>query len=998
MICTSCAAENRDGARFCDSCGALLVVEAAREQRKVVTVLFCDVTGSTALGERLDPEAVRVVMARYFEVARAAIERHGGTVEKFIGDAVMAVFGVPTIREDDALRAVRAAEELRDAVDIDVRIGVNTGEVVTGSGDSLVTGDAVNVAARLEQAASPGEVLIGAETYTLVRDAVEVELLPPLDAKGKTQPLTAYRLTNVTGDVAFTRRLDAPLVGRERERRLLADAWERCRSERACALFTILGTAGVGKSRLVSEFLAGVDEATVVHGACLSYGEGITYWPVVEVVKQLLGDAGAPNAAIAALLGEGDAPADEIAFAVRKLFEHAAAERPLVVYFDDVQWGEPTFLDLIEHASDWSREAPILIVCLARPDLLELRPSWGGGKLNATTVLLEPLTETETDELIVRLLGEIELGASLRERIRDAAGGNPLYVEQMLALVHETGATEVVVPPTIQALLAARLDQLPAPERAALERGAVEGQVFHRGAVQALAPEETEVPGHLLRLVRKELVRPTAATLPGDDAFRFRHLLIRDAAYDALPKTTRAELHERFAVWIEAHAPDLVELDEILGYHLEQAALYRAELGRTAPELEARAAARLSAAGMRAVARADVGAARNLLQRAVNLLSAGASERFPLLVELGHMLYLSRELEAADQVLSDAVDHGDTDTSARAFFLRAFIRAHATPDMGLQEAEREVRDALSRLEDGAVGDRTLAEGYVTLGELLFWNGRTSASTEAGQRALVHARRAGEKALEARAHEILGGSLFFGTGTWAELEAHARRVLDDVELGARSRRALAGLAAAAAHQGRFDEARALHAQLDAGLEERGESFALASGKQGKGLLELLAGDLPAAERILREGWDELGEIGERGFRSTIGALLAQVLALLGRDEEALAMVAEAEVLTSADDWITTADALCARAYVASGQSDHEAAVTYARRATELADEYEYVLTRTHFWLARGEILVAAGLLGEAREALAEAIRLSRIKGAGVHEERAQAILDQLPVLR
>jgi ATP/maltotriose-dependent transcriptional regulator MalT len=382
----------------------------------------------------------------------------------------------------------------------------------------------------------------------------------------------------------------------------------------------------------------------------------------------------------------------------------------------------------------------------------------------------------------------------------------------------------------------------------------------------------------------------------------------------------------------------------------------------------------------------------------VNLLSAGESERFPLLVELGHMLYLSRELEAADQVLSDAVDHGDTDTSARAFFLRAFIRAHATPDMGLQEAEREVRDALSRLEDGAVGDRTLAEGYVTLGELLFWNGRTSASTEAGQRALVHARRAGEKALEARALEILGGSLFFGTGTWAELEAHARRVLDDVELGARSRRALAGLAAAAAHQGRFDEARALHAQLDAGLEERGESFALASGKQGKGLLELLAGDLPAAERILREGWDELGEIGERGFRSTIGALLAQVLALLGRDEEALAMVAEAEVLTSADDWVTKADALCARAYVASGRTDHEAAVTYARRATELADEYEYVLTRTHFWLARGEILVAAGLLGEAREALAEAIRLSRIKGAGVHEERAQAILDQLPVLR
>jgi class 3 adenylate cyclase/tetratricopeptide (TPR) repeat protein len=998
MICTSCAAENRDGARFCDSCGALLVVEAAREQRKVVTVLFCDVTGSTALGERLDPEAVRVVMARYFEVARAAIERHGGTVEKFIGDAVMAVFGVPTIREDDALRAVRAAEELRDAVDIDVRIGVNTGEVVTGSGDSLVTGDAVNVAARLEQAASPGEVLIGAETYTLVRDAVEVELLPPLDAKGKTQPLTAYRLTNVTGDVAFARRLDAPLVGRERERRLLEDAWERCRSERACALFTILGTAGVGKSRLVSEFLAGVDEATVVHGACLSYGEGITYWPVVEVVKQLLGDAGAPNAAIAALLGEGDAPADEIAFAVRKLFEHAAAERPLVVYFDDVQWGEPTFLDLIEHASDWSREAPILIVCLARPDLLELRPSWGGGKLNATTVLLEPLTETETDELIVRLLGEIELGASLRERIRDAAGGNPLYVEQMLALVHETGATEVVVPPTIQALLAARLDQLPAPERAALERGAVEGQVFHRGAVQALAPEETEVPGHLLRLVRKELVRPTAATLPGDDAFRFRHLLIRDAAYDALPKTTRAELHERFAVWIEAHAPDLVELDEILGYHLEQAALYRAELGRTAPELEARAAARLGAAGMRAAARADVGAARSLLQRAVALLPPGAAERSLLLVALGDMLYRSRELEAADEALSDAVDHGDVDTSARAFFLRAFIRAHATADMNLQDAEREVRDALSRLDDGTVGDAALAEGHVTLGELLFWNGRTSAAVEAGERALAHARRAGEKELEVRAHGVIGGAMFFGDATWAELEARARSVRDDVDLGARGREALNGLAGAAACQGRFDEARSLYAELDALHEERGESFAISSGKQGRGIVEILADDLPAAERILREGWDELGEIGEQGFRSTTGALLGQVLAQLGRYDEALAIVAEAEELTSADDWMTTVQALCARAYAASGQGDHDAATGFAFRATEIADGYEYVVQRTYFWLVRGEILAAAGQVDEARDALAESIRLARIKGSSAYEDRAQAILEALPVPR
>jgi len=379
--CPSCGRENRDRARFCDACGAALVTEPAREQRKVVTVLFCDVSGSTALGERLDPEALRAVMARYFEVARTAIERHGGTLEKFIGDAVMAVFGVPTVREDDALRAVRAAQELRDAVEIDVRIGVNTGEVVTGTADSLVTGDAVNTAARLEQAAGAGEVLLGEETHRLVRDAVDVELLPPLEAKGKSEPLTAYRLRSVTGDVAVARRLDGPLVGRARERRLLEDAFDRSRSERACVLFTILGSAGVGKSRLTAEFLDGVD-ATVVRGRCLSYGEGITYWPVVEVVLQLLDGVPPPNPALATLLGDGGSPADEIAFAVRKLFEAKAGERPLAVVFDDLQWGEPTFLDLIEHIADWSREAPILLLCLARPDLLERRSGWGGGKLN----------------------------------------------------------------------------------------------------------------------------------------------------------------------------------------------------------------------------------------------------------------------------------------------------------------------------------------------------------------------------------------------------------------------------------------------------------------------------------------------------------------------------------------------------------------------------------------------------------------------------------------
>jgi class 3 adenylate cyclase len=572
--CASCGQENPEGFKFCGECGASLVAEAPqpREVRKTVTVLFSDVTGSTALGERLDPESLRRVLARYFEAAGQVIERHGGTVEKFIGDAVMAVFGVPRVHEDDALRAVRAACELREVVAslndelerdygtrLELRIGVNTGEVVTGTEERLATGDAVNVAARLEQAAAPREILLGAETLRLVRDAVEAEPTEPLELKGKRETLVAHRLVTLHEEgPAFARRLDAPLVGRETELRRLHDVFDQAVRDRSCQLFTLLGVAGVGKSRLTAEFLFSLADATVVRGRCLPYGEGITYWPVVEVLQQLppAGELGLERAALEAiegLLGEGQvvASSEEIAWAVRKLLEAAAESSPLVVLFDDIHWGEPTFLDLLEHVADLSREAPLLLLCLARPELLDRRPAWGGGKLNATTVLLEPLSSGETDDLLEHLLGQAELGHDLRFRIREAAEGNPLFVEEMVALVEESGDGEVSVPPTIQALLAARLDQLEPSERRVLERGSVEGRVFHQSAVQALAPEETQVANRLTSLVRKELVRPDKAQLPGEDAYRFRHLLIRDAAYEALPKATRAELHDRFASWLQ---------------------------------------------------------------------------------------------------------------------------------------------------------------------------------------------------------------------------------------------------------------------------------------------------------------------------------------------------------------------------------------------------------------------------------------------------------------
>ena len=565
--CPACSAAVGAEARFCESCGAPLG-SFGDEQRKVVTVLFCDVVDSTALGESIDPEALRALLARYFEQMRRIVAAHGGFVEKFIGDAVMAVFGVPVVHEDDAFRACRAAAEMREALPalgIQGRIGVNSGEVVTGTAERLATGDAVNVAARLQQAAEPGEVLIGEATLALVGAAVEADPVAPLALKGKAEPIPAYRLVSVL-EVPW-RAQEGRFVGRVDELALLRESWRRAGARQSCELVTDIGEAGVGKSRLVAESLAEV-EARVVQGRCLPYGDGITYWPVIEVMKQLDARPTDPAAAapIASLLGETDqgTSADEIAWAFRKLLEQ---EAPLAVVFDDLHWGEETFLDLLEGIALLSSGAPLLLVCMARPELLDRRPQWPVG------LRLGPLSGAQVSELI----GD-RAAMPLGERIARAAGGNPLFVLEMLAMLDQAGG-EVVVPPTLRAMLAARLDQLDAGDRRVLERGAVEGEVFHRGAVQALAPEEPQVTHRLAALVRRELIRPEKAQFPGEDGFRFRHSLIRDVAYDALPKATRAELHERFAAWLEGHGSTLVELDEVLGYHLEQAYRYRIELG-----------------------------------------------------------------------------------------------------------------------------------------------------------------------------------------------------------------------------------------------------------------------------------------------------------------------------------------------------------------------------------------------------------------------------------
>jgi class 3 adenylate cyclase/tetratricopeptide (TPR) repeat protein len=984
--CSTCGFESERPFRFCPECGTEQAAAAlSREQRKTVTVLFCDLTGSTALGETLDPERLRALLASYFERMKAIVERHGGTVEKFIGDAVMAVFGVPVLHEDDALRAVRSAVGMRDALPelgLQGRIGVTTGEVVTGTEERLATGDAVNVAARLEQAAQPGEVLIGQPTLALVRDAAEVESVDPLELKGKAEPVPAFRLLRVRK--APERRHGARFVGRDHELAILREAWARVEKERRCELVTVIGDAGVGKSRLASELLGSI-EATVVQGRCPPYGEGITYWPVVEVLKQL--DVSPPEegalVAIRSLLGETDAAAsaEEIAWAFRKTLEHAAAEGPLVVVFDDIQWGEQTFHDLIEHAALLSSDASILLLCMARPELSGGRPSW------PVTLRLEPLPVEDVEELIAeRVPGE------LRTKIARAAGGNPLFIEEMLAMAGDRDG-EVVVPPTLQALLAARLDQLEPAERSVLERAAIEGEIFHRSAVQALAPAETQVTPNLAALVRKELIRPDRPQLAGEDGFRFRHLLIRDAAYDALPKATRAELHARLASWLEQHASELVELDEIVGYHLEQACRYRAELVLPSDhELTAAARRRLTAAGFRANFRQDYGAAVSLFERAAALMSPDEID-LALESELGEALFWSGRtddaLRRADALAERASAAGDRVGELCGRILADSFRVELEPESAAEALSTLVEQALPVFL-AAGDDLALYIAYSAVSELAFMRAQMNASLESYELAVLHARQAGHPPPGSLGNR--GACLYFGPTPVSELLAW----LDQNEPPAGPDHFLrAYRAAGLAMLGRIDEARAILAEARAGLAERGGGVLLANITAFESVwVELWAGDPAAAAEFGAEGFRLHEELGEQMFMANAAGNLAQALYALDRLDEANAWAGRAaELGPSADAWKEMLWRQ-ARAKVLARHGEHVEAERLAREAVAICDETDMLDTQGDVYADLGEVLLLADRAEEAALALEQALERYERKGNLVSTQRARARLAEL----
>jgi class 3 adenylate cyclase/DNA-binding winged helix-turn-helix (wHTH) protein len=1022
------------------------------ERRKTVTVVFAAVGASAAEGGRLDPEVRRRVVSPCAMEMRDVLERHGGTVESYPGDAVMAVFGVPVLHEDDALRAVRAATEMREAlpppggetsgVRLTLRVGVGTGVVIAdrpAAGEPLATGEAVNVAKALEEVAGAGEVLIDEETHRLVRSAVQAGDAGRRDSRTGDQ-VEAHRLIEMRPEsAARASSLDSPLVGRDRPLGTLSAVFEAVANDRACHLVTVLGAAGVGKSRLVREFAEGLgDEASVVGGRCLPYGEGITYWPLGEVVRGIVpADAELSARAIAAhLVGEAKAEqiaagvaeavgvgaleggtSEEIFWAARRLFEAVARRRPLVVVFDDLQWAEPTFLELVEHVADLSRGAPIMLLCLARPELLDTRPGWGGGKLNATSILLEPLGEDDTHELIGNLLSHATLPPETSARIAAATEGNPLFAEELLAMLIDDGLlsrddgqwtvadelADLPVPPTIHALLAARIEALPDHERALLAHASVEGTVFHRGALDALMPGAVDaaIERDLSALVRRDLISPERSSFVVDEAFRFRHILIRDAAYRSLPKERRAGLHQRFADWVEEAAGSrLAAFEEILGYHLEQAFLLVVQLGAMDADAEAlaeRAAKHLEAAGRRALARSDYTGAVSLLERAATVIPADHPALTTLLPDLGAALIEAGRLTDAERVLGEAARAaaaaGDECAGARVLVHEQFLRLERGESAGTAEAAAVIERVVPVFEDA--GDYVGLCAELRLRAWLYWiEAQADAAARAWEQGAAYAKRAGAEHERTEILRWVAVSLVLGPTPVADAIRRCEGIERDVTCNpAATADVQQSLAALHAMEGRFDHARELIDSSSAVFEDLGLTLTTVAGHD-RALVELLAGDPVAAEQSLRAGFSTLEQMGESNLLATSAAYLAQALLAQRRDEEAERFARLSDELATADDLLTQVlwRGVLARTLV--GRDSLEEAEEIARDAVALSERTDFITHKGDALVDLAIVMSQAGHPEQARVALADGLRLYRQKGNSAAAGKARAELAAL----
>ncbi|MGZ5352651.1 MAG: ATP-binding protein [Actinomycetota bacterium] len=1054
QVCPGCGEENPDRFRLCGMCGRALAPEAPpQEVRRTVTIVFSDLKGSTSLGERLDSESLREVLNHYFVEMQAVLERHGGTVEKYIGDAIMAVFGLPVLHEDDAVRAVRAAAEMQErlgevndrlershGVRLENRTGVNTGEVVAGDvthGQRLVTGDAVNVAARLEQNAPAMEVLLGEPTYRLVRDAVRVEPVEPLELKGKAEPMPAFRLLSVSLEEGVSRRHDTPIVGRERELAALVHELTTARETRTCRVVTVVAPAGVGKSRLVREYLERAAATTTqLRGRCLPYGDGITFWPLAEMARQAAGidnddaldeaveklravfgeDEDACDRIAAAIgLSERSFPVQETFWAARRMFEILGRDRPLLVLVDDIHWAEETFLDLIRSLAETIDDTAVVLACSARPDLLHDRPSWAedGSML---TLRLDPLSPEESSQVIDNLLGQTGVDPRVRDRIVHAADGNPLFVEQMLSMLIDDGTLAhddegrwvlraelrtLDVPPTISALLAARLDRLGTTERAVIERGAVIGQVFFRDAVEELVPDgvRAHVGPSLAHLVARELVAPHESSFAGQEAFRFVHILIRDAAYRGLLKRVRAELHERFVDWLEQAAPDRVlELEEIRGYHLEEANRTLVELAPAdarAAEVGRRGAAYLSSAGSRALARGDMPAAASLLRRAAALLPADDPSAGRLLLQAGEASIEVGDFAHAETALATArataAALGDRALESNARMVMLQLRSSTAPEDIGAEIEAEAASALPLLEELA-DHEGLARAWRLL-TMAHWQAcRWGAGEVTAHRMIEHADAAGNDTLVDRVRPALATCALYGPRPVPEAIALCEELL---ATGREDRKGEAMTLLALGHleamRGDFDRARTLYRRSRSSLEALGWNLHAAVTSISSGPIEMLADDPVAAERELRRDLEALEQMGERYYLSTTAGFLAEALYRQDRLDEAERYAARCQELSAPDDVSSQFLWRCVRGKILARRGAFEDAEATAREGVRLIRLAEDPDSQATALVDLAEALRLAGNHDDAAACLDEAAGLFARKGNVVGGRRTASLL-------
>ena len=932
-------------------------------ERKVATVMFADLVDSTGLVSSADPEVVRQRVNRYFEVVSGRIRAHGGTVEKFAGDAVMAAFGVPVAHEDDAERAARAALEIVTRVDelgLAVRIGVESGELLIDEGDStFATGEAVNLAARLQQAAQPGEILLGPSARRLAASAVEVDDAGPVEVKGRAEPLWTWRAVRVHD---ASRAVATPFVGREAELELLENSLARAVRDRRAQLVTVFGDPGLGKTRLVNEFVEGAERVTTLSGRTLPYGEGVTYWPLASMIKASAGikdddpvgdafeklRASCESEAVADLLAaalgvlgaaEGERTQGELSWAALRWAEQLAEAQPLVLVFEDIHWAEEPLLDVIEHLARSLRDVPVLIVALARPELLDARPAWGGGIRSATAIDLGPLGGPDCEELVAALLSKSDVPPAQLALVLERAEGNPLFLEEVARALRD-GRGLHTVPDSLQALIAARIDSLDPGEKHLLQTAALCGRLFWQGALEKLAPD-LAVADLLECLLEREFVTPEEhSSISGDRAFRFKHVLIRDVAYGGMTKQRRADEHQAFAAWVEEHAPD--ELAEIRAHHLDQAADLVAELRGSVPEDLAHSAAEaVREAGRRALRRGAWRVARRMLLRAVEL-EPTAERRYLAAHAAWRLADVPTVGAEAEEVLAEARAEGLPDIEGRALVLLADLALHS--DGEVTRAHNLAAEALAILPEDELPGLYDAHGLITT--IYWWLGNAEGATRHAEAMLDLAHRAARPDLQSLAKTQLAAI----AGVQGDIDGSVS-LLEEAEALAEtsgSREAMGY--ALAVHGRRFGEAESDEAEryLRQALEMFDEIGA--AGRYGWTLSNLASvykqrGDLAAAEKAYRDAVRRLRPTHEQGFLVEAERGLAEVFVELGKVDEADKLIDQAERRVGREDVWTRASLLHARGLVLAAQGRADEAEAAFRAALEIIEPTMYeILTR------------------------------------------------------